>query len=101
MSKNKTSYADIWIKAYLAALTRVPPEKAYQEASESLGQIIKFLNTSRDEKYLMVEMKGYADADIRQNCWAIPRDAKTGYFIGEPVYAYLDRTNKESKSVPE
>ena len=101
MSKKKNSYADIWIKAYLAALTRLPAEGAYREANASIGYVRRFLNCAGDNP-VFVKIQNHADVDIRHIYKACIVDAKNGEYSDKFFSDYMESEamNPESPPIP-
>ncbi len=99
MKKNKTSYADIWIKAYLAALTRLPANEAYFEANIALGCVRKFFNGAGNDK-VFVKIQNHADVDIRDTYKACIVDAENGEYSDHFFCDYIESTNQELPSKP-
>lgn len=77
MSKKKTSYADVWIKAYLAALTRLPSDEAYKEANRALMDIKLFLNCAKTDR-LYFKIKNPTEVDITERFQVVPEDTWPG-----------------------
>ena len=101
MAKKKTSYGDIWIKAYLAALTRLPAEEAYHEANASIGYVRRFMNCASDNP-IFVKIQNHADVDIRDIYKACIFDAKKGEYSDKffPEYIESKTTHQELPPKP-
>lgn len=80
--KKKQSYSDVWIKAYLAALSRLPADEAYDEANKALLCIKRHLNCAGNERIYTV-VKNPMTISILDECREIAPD-EFGTFPGNP-----------------
>ncbi len=96
MSKKKNSYADVWIKAYLASLTRVSPKEAVNDANEAIAHIRNYLTCGGTHR-VFVKKLNQSEVDIRAEYWSVPVN-ENGFPMGQPHEVYIKHLNEQSKN---